>query len=135
MRILLDTNVLISAYFWNGRERALLWDCIRGIHENVISDYIIGEVKKVLGDKFGLPDDAVERYVLLLATFSTSVPIGEVYHVSRDPKDNPIIATALSGKVDALITGDKDLLALRNEENVFCFSNHCFKILRPGEFK
>ncbi len=135
MRILLDTNVLISAYFWNGKERAILWDCIRGIHENVVSDYILEETRRVLQHKFGLPKEARERYLFLLSTFSTSVSVGEVRHVSRDPKDNPIIATALSGKVNALITGDKDILTLRDETKGFCFMGHCFKILRPGEFK
>jgi len=135
MRVLLDTNVLISAYFWNGQERAILWDCIRGIHENVISDYILGETQRVLRGKFGVSNDAVERYLFLLRTFSTSVPLGDVRRISRDPKDNPIIATALSGKVDALVTGDKDLLTIRDETRVFFFMGHCFKILRPGEFK
>jgi putative PIN family toxin of toxin-antitoxin system len=127
--------VLISAYFWNGRERALLWECIKGTHKNVISEYIMGEVKRVLSDKFSLPNNAVERYVSLLTTFSTVVPIGNVYNVSRDPKDNPIIATALNGRVDALITGDNDILTLRDERKMFCLSNHCFKILKPGEFE
>jgi len=135
MRVLLDTNVLISAYFWNGRERAILWDCIRGNYENIISDYILGETQKVLRYKFEVPDDAVERYLFLLRTFSTLVSLGEVHCVSRDPKDNPIIATALSGKVDVLVTGDKDLLALRDERRTFCFMGHCFKILRAGEFE
>ena len=124
MRVLLDTNVLISVYFWNGRERAILWDCIRGIHENVISGYILEETQRVLRYKFGVPDDAVERYLLFLRTFSTPVPLGDVRRISRDPKDNPIIATALSGKVDALVTGDKDLLTLRDETMVFCFMSY-----------
>ncbi|BAD85078.1 predicted nucleic acid-binding protein, containing PIN domain [Thermococcus kodakarensis KOD1] len=133
MRVLLDTNVLISAYFWHGNERRLLWECLVGLHENVISDYIEDEIRRVLTGKFGISPDKVDRYLLLLEEFSIKVQTGKIPPISRDPKDNPIIAAAVSGKVEALVTGDKDLLSLRDGEKLFCHMGFCFMVLTPSE--
>ncbi|MBP1912353.1 putative toxin-antitoxin system toxin component, PIN family [Thermococcus stetteri] len=121
MRVLLDTNVLISAYFWHGNERKLLWECLVGVHENVISDYVEEEIRRILTGKFGISGDKVERYLSLLGEFSIKVQTGKIPPISRDPKDNPVIATAIAGKVEALVTGDKDLLSLRDDEKLFCY--------------
>ena len=133
MRLFLDTNVLISAYFWHGTERRLLWDCLRGSHECCISDYVIYELQKVLIGKFSLQKESVERYVSVLMTFLGLIHTENGPEVSRDPKDNPILWACAKGKVDALITGDGDLLSMRDDNKLLCLENSCFKVLRTRE--
>ncbi|WP_170218348.1 putative toxin-antitoxin system toxin component, PIN family [Palaeococcus ferrophilus] len=133
MRLLLDTNVLISAYFWHGNERRLLWECILGNHECFVSDYILDEMRTVLVRKFNLPAESVERYASLIRRFMKVVKAETGPHLSRDPEDNPILWACVAGSVDALVTGDKDLLSMRDENMELCVNGHCFKVLRVKE--
>ncbi len=133
MRLFLDTNVLISAYFWHGAERKLLWECLRGSHECCISDYVVYELRKVLIGKFSLPGESIERYLSLLTSFLVLIETGNGPEVSRDPKDNPILWACAKGDVDALVTGDGDLLSLRDRDKMLCIGNSCFKVLRTKE--
>ncbi|MDV3104064.1 putative toxin-antitoxin system toxin component, PIN family [Thermococcus waiotapuensis] len=133
MRLFLDTNVLISAYFWQGAKRRLLWDCLRGSHECCISDYVVYELRKVLIEKFSLPEESIERYISILTAFLEVIETSSGPKISRDPKDNPILWACAKSGVDALVTGDGDLLSLRDEEKLLCIENSCFKVLRTKE--
>jgi putative PIN family toxin of toxin-antitoxin system len=133
MRLLLDTNVLISAYFWHGNERRLLWECLLGNHECFVSEYILKEMRAVLVRKFSLPWESVKRYASLIQRFLKVIEAGEGPHLSRDPKDNPIIWACVEGNVEALVTGDRDILSMRDENMELCVNGHCFKVLRVKE--
>lgn len=63
----------------------------------------------------------------LLNTDAVSIPIiAEVHGVATHPEDDLILATAVSAEADYLITGDRQLLAIRSHRTV--------TIVRPGEF-
>ncbi len=126
MRIVFDTNVLISAFIAQGKSADLLEHCVHR-HEVVLSDYILGEVREKLVDKFKYSESDADEVVGLLRQNSEIVtPAPLESPVCRDPDDDMVLATALMGKANCLVTGDKDLLVLGQFQSI--------PILRPAEF-
>src|SRR5258708_6349968 len=113
MRLVLDSNVLIAAFISRGLCAEVLEVCLKK-HEIVLSDALANELRKNLVQKFHLPEKDVEEYLHVLSLHADWVQppaLGQL--VSRDPKDDAILATALAGKAAYLVTGDKDLLTLK----------------------
>ncbi len=113
MRVVLDSNILISAFFWNGNERLVLRACLSGPTKNVISDTIMVEVDHVFRNKFDLDDSRVLDYLMEILVHSDLViPLTDVDHKTRDTRDNHIIETGVLGRSELIITGDEDLLSM-----------------------
>lgn len=126
MKIVLDTNVLIAALIARGVCTELLEHCVLR-HTLFTSDFILNETHQKLTEKFGYSTDLADEAVSLLRSrMKLLVPANLERQVCRDPDDDNILAVALSGKCDFIITGDKDLLVLEAYEGV--------KILSPREF-
>ena len=123
MRIVLDTNILISALITKGTPPDQLYQaCLRNDIQLITSRAQIDELIEVLARpelrKYVDPDAANQMVtnVLLLAEILDDVPI-----VSRspDPKDDPILAVAVAAEADLLVSGDKrDMLALGHVEGI-----------------
>jgi len=128
----LDTNVLLSALPF--RSAAMTWLRIAWQSENILplaSRDTVSELHRVLGyPKFGLTapdrDDLLADYLPWCETVTASVPPPAVPQC-RDPFDQPFLVLALAGHAEALVTGDRDLLALAD---VFPVS-----ILNPADMK
>ncbi len=123
MRIVLDTNVLVSALIaGEGPPGRLLAAVKRGDCTLVTSLYQIEELRRVLDrDRLKPYIRPVEARDLLQSLESVSVVVTELPEVnlSPDPKDNPILATGLAGRTDLIVSGDKqDVLALRHVEGI-----------------
>lgn len=124
MRIVADTNVVLSAFLWGGVPRRLL-DVVREHGVTLCtSDALVAELQEVLGrEKFaqrfavtGLtPDGVLDRY-LALATRVHPTPLPAP--VSRDPDDDQVIACALAAAADAIVSGDADLLTLGSHQGI-----------------
>jgi putative PIN family toxin of toxin-antitoxin system len=130
-RLVLDTNVLVSAALRNGSlpHRTLLKARMEG--KLLASDETLAEFRSVLlRDKFDLDVDRVLREELLeeYERLCTLVPIPNTARIRacRDPKDDKFLEVAVHGRADAIITGDRDLLDL----NPF----HGIAILSPAEY-
>ena len=114
MKVFLDTNVLVSA----AATRGICADVLRevlALHELVVSPPLLKKLKRVLIDKLGLPKDIISDLLSLIqedaicskpGKSATVVPI-------KDKDDVVILSTALNGKADIFVTGDKELLRLR----------------------
>lgn len=101
MRIVLDTNVLI--------------------------EFILQEFQNKLVGKFNYEKKEVEEALhLLLSRSEVITPIPLVTQISRDPDDDNILAVALSGNCDCIISGDKDILDLTDVKSLVLIS--------PSEF-
>ena len=115
MRIVLDTNVLVSALILDGKPRALLNIIITKNHKMIFSRKIIEEFVKVTSEpriqKY-VTRLEVARFLHDLAPLSKIVPVRSKLKVVRDPHDNPILATAYDGHARYLVTGDEGLLTL-----------------------
>ncbi|MGO9339408.1 MAG: putative toxin-antitoxin system toxin component, PIN family [Terracidiphilus sp.] len=114
-RLVLDTNVLVSAALRNGSlpHRTLLKARIEA--RLLASDETLAEFRAVLlRDKFDREVDRVLREGLLqeYARLCTLVPIPTPIRACRDPKDDKFLEVAVHGRADAIVTGDEDLLVL-----------------------
>ena len=127
MRALLDSSVLIGAYISRAGTCASLLEDIHNDHEWIISNFVLDELSRKLRDKFKYPEDEIAEIreaAMIGAEFVTPAEIPS--DACRDPNDLPILGTAVAGRVEVIITGDKDLLALQAFRGI--------PIVRPGEF-
>ena len=112
MRILFDTNVLIASLIARGVCHELLERSFVN-HTVVISDFILDELREKLVNKFKYSADTADQAVALFRSrMELVLPDALAVPVSRDPDDDNILAAALTGNCDFVITGDKDLLVL-----------------------
>ncbi len=126
MKILLDTNVLIAAFITRGLCNELLEHCLRH-HQIIISEFLLDEFQNHLIHKFHFSSQETREAIELLRLRAMIVvPLELADRVCRDADDDQVLGTALAGKVDCLITGDKDLLDLRHFRSV--------PIIKPSEF-
>lgn len=113
MRIVLDTNILVSALFWDGNERRLLVAYLEGDHTLVTSPVLLDETKRVLADKFRFPADHTAAFLALLRRHAVVVhPQETLAVVTADPSDDRVLECAAEGRVELIVTGDRHLLAL-----------------------
>ncbi len=115
-RVALDTNVLISAALTRtGPPRGVV-DLVRADSGVLlVSDETFAELRhRILGSKFDRYVDRESRaaFVALLAAVAQWVPIASAKLGCRDPTDDKILETALTGRADHLVTGDRDLFVM-----------------------
>jgi len=119
-RIVLDTNVLISAIVFGGRYREVLEKVIAGRFTMAISAEMLAEFQGVLeGKKFRYPSDIVRTIVHELLAVSELVrPRMKVEQIKADPADNRILECALESGAACIVTGDRHLLELGRFEGI-----------------
>lgn len=134
LRVVLDTNVLLSALVFTGGAMARF----RGLWESgkitpFTSKEAIKELMRVLAySKFKLNSEAQEY---LLADYLPFAQVADVLFVvppnlpmCRDPLDQMFLTLAVTSQADVLVTGDQDLLVLADDPNL------TFRILKPVDF-
>lgn len=123
MNLVLDTNVLIAAFIAKGFCHILVEQCLQ-VHSVITSEFILNELR----EKFKYSDeDATAVEVLLRSRMRVVDPILLESSVCRDPDDDTVLATALTGRAACIITGDKDLLTLKKFGTIY--------IMSPSEFE
>ncbi len=117
-----DTNLLVSGTVSKrGNPAALLDAWRRNAFLLLLSDAQRREVTEVFSrprivERYQIPDDELQALFSLLETQTRRVPLQEPLPLQvRDPKDNHILAAALGGRADYLVTGDDDLLSLAGD--------------------
>lgn len=126
MRVLLDTNVWVAALVARGACHELVEHCQRS-HTLVVSPFILEELERTLAGKFRVPPDRAREARGLLEGWAERVePSPLPGPVCRDPDDDNVLAAAVGGRCNCLITGDNDLLTLDEYEGV--------PILAPKDF-
>ncbi len=116
MRVVFDTNVLLSSTLWDGSvAQKLLFKLIKHDVRIFASEDILSEYKKVLKKDFEYSDEEILGIVEKLILFLSLVtPLEKVDVVKGDPDDNKIIDCALASSSDCVITYDKHLLNLKS---------------------
>ena len=129
MKVVLDTNVLVAAFLSEGICYKLLLRARKKEYDLVLSDDIIAEFEGVLLRKFSLSQSELSDVRNLLAE-----PIREICRkvdptkpVSGRPADDKILACASASGADYLVTGDEDLLVVKQYGGT--------KILAPRDFE
>lgn len=128
IKVVLDTNVLISSLFWKGNARSIVDLAISNKIKSVTSHEILEEAEAVLYEDFPeVPYNKIEEIIKDILSYSSVIEAGAVTVKGlRDIRDTKIIACAISAKTDYIITGDKDLLILKEYKGI--------KILNPKTF-
>lgn len=136
MRVLLDTNIFVSFLLAPDR-KALITEIVKagaylGKFTFILPTQMLSELESVIASKKHLSKRITSKEIkklvgllrqsgLELARIQEPTP-----HVTRDPKDDYLLAAALFGQADYLVTGDKDLLDLKQVGNL--------QILSPRDF-
>ena len=108
MRVVLDTNVIVSGLNFPGNERLVLELALRGRFELCLSPFILEEVAGVLGRKFGWTEERSSQALRALDAAATVVEpqiLPEV--IDGGHADNRILECAAAVSADYLVTGDR----------------------------
>jgi uncharacterized protein len=132
MRVVIDTNVWLSGLLWDGLPDQILQQVDSGTIQAIASEAILDELARTLDrpklqrrlNQLGLKAAAIMLAVRQVVIVVKDVPI-PVENL-RDPKDAMIVAAAIVGKADVIVTGDQDLLVLDTVAGI--------KILTPRDF-
>lgn len=122
MKLVLDTNIFVSGLFCAKSSTGKLLNlCMSGKYDLCLSDELIDEIERVLfypkiKKRLNLSENEIENYCALLRFRFHLFPIKNIKaEVPKDAKDNHVLATLIASNADYLITGDDDLLSLRDD--------------------
>ena len=117
VRVVVDTNVLVSALIRKGKPLELV-KILLDKHTVILSSQMLAELVDVLSrDKFTITNAQIDLFISLLLRKSTVISVsGNLEVILEDPDDNIVLLTALKGKADYIVSGDKHLLTLRKYE-------------------
>jgi hypothetical protein len=120
LKIVLDTNILISAIVFGGKPREILEQVIAANLSLGISKPIIEELRDVLSrDKFKYPASVIHFIISQLEEEAQFVvPHEKLEIIERDDADNRILECAAEFEADFIITGDSHLLELKKFNNI-----------------
>jgi putative PIN family toxin of toxin-antitoxin system len=133
-RVVLDTNVLISALLFKGRTARIVTLWRKGKIVPVMSRETFDELRRVLEyPKFSLSQREIKAIIEeeILPFFEVVDVDRPVEKVARDPDDDKFIACAIAGKATCIVTGDKALWDLQVNESVkICHVSDFMKIFK-----
>jgi hypothetical protein len=133
IRAVVDTNTLISGIISPlGASAQIVRRWQRGDFLLVTSPALLVELRRVLhyprvADRLGWSDDERLQFMKNFQTLAVITP-GELElpGLTRDPKDDPVVACAVEGEAEVIVSGDQDLLTLGTYGDV--------RVVRPSEF-
>ena len=137
MRVLCDTNVLISGILFPNSVPGVVLRSIAESKRLVLATYIIEELYRVFQTKF--PDNTkhLDRY-LEKREFELFVSSHDLRQVAmpmiRDAKDEPVLASAILAEVDVLVTGDKDFANIEIDKPIILTPAAFLELLRRMDF-
>jgi putative PIN family toxin of toxin-antitoxin system len=116
MKIVFDTNVLISALITTGKPKELFNKAAQGQIQLIISKSILKEFSQVAEDprirKYANEDDVI-GFVRVIHRVAKIVNVTSQFKVVKeDPDDDIVVRTAFDGKANYIVSGDKHLLSL-----------------------
>ena len=118
MRVVLDTNVIVSGLNFPGNERLVLDLALRGRFELYLSPFILREVAGVLGRKFDWTEERSSQAIRALRDGATIIEPPRLPDVFEgDHADNRILECAVEASADYLVTGDRRHLLPLEEHN------------------
>lgn len=114
MRVVLDTNILVSALIFPGGPPETVYRLVlEGKIELVTSRPLLLELGRVLEQKFGWEATRAEEAVAQLTRLADVVqPTESVSEVTADPSDDRLLEAAAEGKAEMIVSGDSHLLRI-----------------------
>lgn len=126
MRVFLDTNVLVAAF----ATRGICADLFRAVlleHDLITGEPVLREIQRVLVRKLRFPESQTREIIRFLRDHAeVANPKKAASWPETDPDDRWIVASAIEGKAEILVTGDKDLLEAKSQAD--------FRVVSPRGF-
>ena len=110
MKVMLDTNILVSAFVFKSKKMNELIYKLSTEHEIVICSYTIEELKELVDTKFKVTQKDLDEFLKdfpFILVYSPTTVENKLFEI-RDKDDYIILHTAIIEDVDVFITGDKD---------------------------
>lgn len=128
MRVVADTNILVSGLLFGGPPEQVFLSGMRGEIQLLTSLSLLKEFEKVLKEKFQLSPPMVREIVEEVREVAEVVEVSShIETISYPDEDNRVLECAVDGKADFIVTGDtKHILPLKEYSGI--------KILSPSEF-
>jgi putative PIN family toxin of toxin-antitoxin system len=118
LRVVIDTNIIVSGLFWQGPPKRIYQALVDGQFDLLLTEELFDELRDVVTrDKFQgqflTIDSSPNQFLRQYEANATMVePVNIPVDAVRDAKDRAILACAVGGKADYVISGDNDLLVL-----------------------
>jgi putative PIN family toxin of toxin-antitoxin system len=131
MKVIFDTNVLVSAFVTEGVCSRLLGRARRGQFQLITCPFILKEFEGILVRKLSATQGESKEAMRILAeaVYSIIQPSQEVSGICRDPDDDHILSCSKAASADYLVTGDSGLLGLRKFQGTRIISPRNFEAL------
>jgi putative PIN family toxin of toxin-antitoxin system len=127
LKVVLDTNIYISAILFDGKSEDIIKLVREGIVEVLISEAVILEIAEVLRRKFGWESWQISQVIDGIRETATLTIPHQSISLLEDDADNRVLECAIEGDAGYIITGDKrHLLPLKEREGI--------RIVSPDEF-
>ena len=134
MRIVIDTNVLISGVFFGGFPRKILSAVVGQRITACATTEIINEYEEIVQEMINRKQGHINRAILspLIRTMKIIEPVTHI-EICRDPDDNKFLECAKDSHALYIVSGDKDLLVIEKFENIQIVTAKIFfeKYLNP----
>ena len=119
MKIVVDTNVLISGVFFGGFPRKILSSIVEKRISAVATTEIVDEYEEIVQEMVSRKQGHLNREILapLIGALEMIERVSDI-QISRDPDDDKFINCAKDARALYIVSGDKDLLVLRQYENI-----------------
>ena len=118
MRVVFDTNVLISALMIGGRAAEAVERVIAGRDQLICSRPLLDELLSVLAKKFGRDGEQLSRVALFLAEIAELVTPSQEITLLADGPDNRVLECAVAGRADTIVTGDRAMLEQQSFQGI-----------------
>jgi putative PIN family toxin of toxin-antitoxin system len=129
MKIVLDANVVIAAFAARGLCESIFELCLHR-HQILLSKGLLEEIRQNLKRKIKLPQDIVDEISKLLVDHASMLePAVLPSDICRDPNDVQVLGLAVSGQADFIVTGDQDLLVLKEFRGVSILTPRSFSAM------
>lgn len=119
MRVVFDTNIFVSAL---AIPESLAWKAILKIIDGedalLVSKPILDELLSTLANKFSRDPEELSRMAVNISEMSETVKPSVKVKTLKDDPDNRILECAVTGAADAIVTGDKAMLALKSFQGI-----------------
>ena len=124
----LDSNIFISSFLFNGNQRRIVNHAIEGDFRINISHEILSEIDSVLKrPKFKLTFNQIFLFLNEVSSLSEiCYPSGKIIDSCRDSNDHIILECAVESKSDYIVTGDNDLLILKKYKAITIINSDAF---------
>lgn len=132
-RVVLDSNIYISAFLFGGKPLQVVQLAERGAFILLISASVRSEVEDTLAEKFGYSSAMIHNSCNRIWTLATQIVPAIRVDLCRDEDDNRILECALAGDARFIVTGDRDLLDLPHVSRYTILRADAFLQIMQGE--